>query len=137
MIIGGFYTEEGECVTKRKTIPKKVRLDVYEKYDRHCAYCGKLLEYKDMQVDHLIPFQRERFKKYTEEEIECFENYMPACRRCNHYKRAHSLEVFRKMIEEIPTKLFRDSYIYKVGLDYGIVSAEDKPKIKFYFETRK
>lgn len=124
-------------MTKRKTIPKKVRLEVYEKYDRHCAYCGKLLEYKDMQVDHLIPFQRERFKKYAEEEIECFENYMPACRRCNHYKRAHSLETFRKMIEEIPAKLFRDNYIYKVGLDYGIVSAEDKPKIKFYFEMRK
>lgn len=121
---------------KRKTIPKKVRLEVYEKYDKHCAYCGKLLEYKDMQVDHLIPVQRERFKKYSEEEIECFKNYMPACRRCNHYKRSSSLEAFRKMIEEIPTKLYRDNYIYKVGLDYGIVSAKDKPKIKFYFETR-
>ena len=123
-------------IAKRKTIPKKVRIDVYNKYDGHCAYCGKKLEYKDMQVDHLIPFQRERFKKYTEEEIECFENYMPACRRCNHYKRAHSLEVFRKMIEEIPIKLYRDNYIYKVGLDYGIVSVVDKPKIKFYFEMR-
>ena len=121
---------------KRKTIPKKVRLEVYEKYDKHCAYCGKLLEYKDMQVDHLIPVQRERFKKYSEEEIECFKNYMPACRRCNHYKRSSSLEAFRKMIEEIPTKLYRDNYIYKVGLYYGIVSAKDKPKIKFYFETR-
>ena len=123
-------------MTKRKTIPKKVRLEVYEKYDRHCAYCGKPIEYKDMQVDHLIPVQRKRFKKYLEEEIECFENYMPACRRCNHYKRAHSLETFRKMIEEIPMKLYRDSYIFKVGQDYSIVSAENKPKIKFYFEMR-
>ena len=80
--------------------------------------------------------QRKRFKKYLEEEIECFENYMPACRRCNHYKRAHSLETFRKMIEEIPMKLYRDSYIFKVGQDYSIVSAENKPKIKFYFEMR-
>lgn len=118
----------------RKTIPKRVRIDVYHKYNGHCAYCGKMLEYKDMQVDHLIPHQRERFKKYTEEELECFENYMPACRRCNHYKRAHSLEVYRKMIEEIPAKLYRDSYIYKVGQDYNIVSAIEKPKIKFYFE---
>lgn len=117
----------------RKNIPKKVRLEVYDKYDGHCAYCGKKLEYKDMQVDHLIPYQRERFKKYTEEEIECFENYMPACRRCNHYKRAHSLEVFRQMIEEIPRKLLRDNYIYKVGLDYAIIRAEER-KIVFYFE---
>lgn len=120
-------------MTKRKTIPKKVRLDVYAKYDGHCAYCGKKLEYKDMQVDHLIPFQRERFKKYSEEEIECFENYMPACRRCNHYKRAHSLEVFRKMIEEIPFKLTRDNYIYKVGLDYNLIE-EHRQKVVFYFE---
>jgi hypothetical protein len=116
-----------------KTISKKTRVAVYEKYEGHCAYCGKEIEYKEMQLDHMIPRQRERFKKYTEEEIECFENYMPSCRRCNHYKRAHSLETFRQMIEEIPNKLFRDNYIYKVGLDYGLVSVH-KQKVTFYFE---
>lgn len=117
-----------------KTISKKTRLAVYEKFNGHCAYCGKALEYKDMQLDHMIPRQRERFKKYTEEQIECFENYMPACRRCNHYKRAHTLEYFRQLIEEIPKKLFRDSYIYKVGLDYNLISANEH-KITFYFEN--
>ena len=116
-----------------KTISKKVREAVYDKYQGHCAYCGKKLEYKDMQLDHMIPRQREHFKKYTEEEIECFENYMPSCRRCNHYKRAHSLETFREMIETIPQKLVRDSYIYKVGLDYNLIE-EHPHKIEFYFE---
>lgn len=116
-----------------KTISKKIRMEVYNKYNGHCAYCGKVIDYKDMQLDHCIPKQREKFKKYSEDDIECFENYMPACRRCNHYKRAHSLETFRCMIEEIPEKLFRDNYIYKVGLDYGIIKA-DAQKIKFYFE---
>ena len=120
-------------MTKRKTIPKKIRIEVYNKYNGHCAYCGKAIDYKDMQVDHLIPIQREQFKKYTEEEIECFENYMPTCRRCNHYKRAHSLKTFRKMLEEIPSKLFRDNYIYKVGLDYGLLKPNEH-KIVFYFE---
>lgn len=123
-------------MTKRKTISKKVREAVYQKYDGHCAYCGKKIEYTEMQVDHLIPIQRERFGKYSEEQIECFENYMPVDRRCNHYKRAHSLEVFRKMIEEIPSKLYRDNYIYKVGLDYGLVEAHEH-KVKFYFELVK
>jgi hypothetical protein len=118
---------------KRKSLSPKVREAVYYKYDGHCAYCGKELTPKDYQVDHLIPVQRERFGKYTEEQLERFENYMPACRRCNHYKRAHSLEVFRKYIEEIPAKLYRDNYIYKVGLDYGLVEAHEH-KIKFYFE---
>lgn len=58
---------------------------------------------------------------------------MPSCRRCNHYKRANSLEGWRKMIEEIPNKLLRDSYIYRVALDYELV--EPKPhKVVFYFE---
>lgn len=117
-----------------KAIPKKIRLEVYNKYGGYCAYCGKAIDYKDMQLDHMIPRQRERFKKYTEEEIECFENYMPSCRRCNHYKRAHSIETFRKMIEEIPKKLFRDSYIYKIGLDYNLIKPQEH-KIKFYYET--
>ena len=118
---------------KRKSLSPKVREAVYHKYDGHCAYCGKELTHKDFQVDHLIPVQRERFGKYTEEQLEHFENYMPACRRCNHYKRAHSLEVFRKMIEDIPLKLYRDTYIYKVGLEYGLVETHER-KIKFYFE---
>lgn len=116
-----------------KVISKKTRLEVYNKYGGHCAYCGKMIEYKDMQLDHFIPKQRERFKKYAEEDIECFENYMPSCRRCNHYKRAHTIEYFRQMIEEIPKKLFRDSYIYKVGLDYGLIEPRQH-KIKFYYE---
>ena len=44
-----------------KTISKKVRLAVYDKYSGHCAYCGKKIDYKDMQLDHMIPRQRERF----------------------------------------------------------------------------
>ena len=118
---------------KRKSLSPKVREAVYYKYDGCCAYCGKELTPKDFQVDHLIPIQRERFGKYTEEQLERFENYMPACRRCNHYKRAHSLEVFRKYIEEIPRKLKEGSYIYKVGLDYGLVE-EHPQQIEFYFE---
>ena len=37
------------------------------------------------------------------------------------------------MIEEIPQKLFRDNYIYKVGLDYGLLSPNEH-KVMFYFE---
>lgn len=118
---------------KRKTISKKEREAVFQKYDGHCAYCGKVLEYKEMQVDHLIPYQRERFGRYTEDEIWCFKNYMPSCRRCNHYKRAHNLETFRRYIAEIPKKL-SDLYIFKVGLDYHLCGTNEH-QIVFYFET--
>lgn len=59
-------------------------------------------------------------------------NLMPSCRMCNHYKRAHSLETFRRYIAEIPHKL-QENYIFKVGVVYGNVQADEK-EIKFYFE---
>lgn len=34
---------------------KETRLKVYRMYDGHCAYCGRTIEYKDMQVDHIVP----------------------------------------------------------------------------------
>ena len=118
---------------KRKSLSPKVREAVYQKYNGHCAYCGKKLTYKEFQVDHLIPIQREKFGKYTEEQLERFENYMPTDRTCNHYKRAHSLETFRRYIEEIPAKLDRDSYISRIGKKYNLIE-EHPRKIEFYFE---
>ena len=106
---------------------KKIREAVYNKYNGHCAYCGRLIEYKDMQVDHFIP------KRNGEKEmVDDFENLMPACRACNHYKRAHDLETFRRYIEEIPDKL-SDNYIYKIGVLFGLIE-EKRQSVKFYFE---
>lgn len=108
---------------------KAERERVYQKYDGHCAYCGKKIEYKDMQVDHFKPLRAWNSEDSGSNEMS---NLMPSCRRCNHYKRANSLELFRRYIEDIPRKL-KDNYIYKVGLDYGLV-AENPHKVNFYFE---
>lgn len=112
----------------RKNITKAEREKVYQKYGRHCAYCGKEIDYKDMQVDHLVPING-----WNEKGTNDFDNLMPSCRRCNHYKRANSLEGWRKMIEEIPQKLERDSYIYRVALDYELIEPKQH-KVCFYFE---
>lgn len=112
----------------RKAISKAERQNVYEKYNGRCAYCGKEITYAEMQVDHLVPLGG-----YTQSGTDNFENLMPACRLCNHYKRANSLESWRKMIEEIPKKLERDSYIYRVALGYGVIEAKQN-RVVFYFE---
>ena len=106
---------------------KKLREAVYDKYDGHCAYCGKKIDYKDMQVDHFIPK-----RNCDNETVDDIENLMPSCRTCNHYKRAHDLETFRRYIEEIPDKL-SDNYIYKIGVLFGLVE-EERQSVKFYFE---
>ena len=78
-----------------------------------------------MQVDHMIPLWIGGADEMS--------NYTPSCRQCNHYKRGNSLEGFREMIERIPEKLERDSYIYRVGVNYGNVIPHAMP-IVFYFE---
>lgn len=109
----------------RKPIPKKVREIVYKKYNGHCAYCGQKISLSEMQVDHFIPFYKD-----GEETVD---NYMPACRQCNFYKGTYTLEGFRRNLELIPHRLFKQMFIFRLGIKYGITSNEIKP-IVFYFE---
>ena len=112
-------------------ISKSKREEVYQKYNGHCAYCGREIAYKDMQVDHFLPLRAWGIEDTGTDDLD---NLMPACRMCNHYKRANSLETFRRYIKEIPRKL-RDNYIYKVGVAYGEVVEQEHP-VKFYFERQ-
>ena len=115
---------------------KSTREAVYKKYDGHCAYCGNYIQYKDMQVDHLVPKQQEHiFKFYNNKSIDSFDNLMPSCRSCNHYKRSHSLDTYRRLLATIQERLMK-IYIFKVAINYGII--EIKPfNGKFYFESEK
>lgn len=80
-------------------------------------------------MDHFVPL-----RGWNEAGSNELCNLMPACRRCNHYKRAHDIGTFRRYIEEIPRKL-KENYIYKVGLDYGLITEHERP-IEFYFELQ-
>lgn len=116
---------------------KELRKSVYEKYGGRCAYCGKSIAYKDFQVDHYIPQSMEFVFAGGDIDgitgINDLKNLMPSCRMCNHYKRANSITLFRRYIEEIPRKL-RNDYIYKVGVKYGLIIENEHP-VRFYFET--
>lgn len=95
------------------------RVLVHSKYNGKCAYCGKDITVKDMQVDHVIP--KRCAASYPDIDINGYDNLNPSCRRCNHYKRAEKLEQFRitmKTLHERVSKI----YIAKVGIDYGIVT---------------
>ena len=131
---------KSRTMTIRKPISKELRRQVYDKYNGHCAYCGCELEYKDMQVDHIVAVGRYYYdldKEHNEilqtGDFNRISNLMPSCRTCNHYKRAESLEYFRKAVSTIPQKLGERQYIYKVGMAYGFY--DDQPReVKFYFE---
>lgn len=116
---------------KRKPIPKQKRLDVYNKYNGHCAYCGCELEYKDMQVDHIESvYVSELFNRNINNDIS---NLMPTCRMCNFYKSTGDIEYLRRQLENVLMRNVRRPFDYRLALKYGFVSEHIKP-VKFYFE---
>ena len=129
---------------ERKQISKSVRKRVYEKYNGHCAYCGKEINYKDMQVDHIIPIahscygpreQAEKVHKMFEDEsINGIDNLMPACRACNFYKGIYTIDGFRNRIKSELDHTCRQSFQTRLAMQYGIIKYEPWDG-KFYFET--
>ena len=111
-------------------VNKETRFAVYNKCGGHCAYCGKLIEFKDMQVDHIMPQHMcigIHIYKLTD-----VNNLNPSCRRCNHYKRGDSLDAFRRLIKTLHERIRKD-YICKVAEDYGIITVKEWDG-KFHFE---
>jgi hypothetical protein len=97
---------------------------IYGKFGGHCAYCGKEISIKDMQVDHMHPKRSNGANG--------LENLMPSCRRCNHYKRANTLASFRKLLITIHERII-NIYIVKVAIDYGVIKVIPFDG-RFYFE---
>lgn len=118
-------------MNKRKPISKKLRQEVYEKYDGHCAYCGCELEIKDMQVDHIYSVARAKWSK-EELDINNIENLMPSCRSCNYYKDTSSINGFRKKLKTLMERV-KKPFIYRLADKYGMVE-EKSWDGKFYFE---
>lgn len=109
----------------RRRLRKEERIEVYNKCQGHCAYCGKEIAYQDMQVDHMIPL-----RIGGEDDIE---NLLPSCRSCNHYKATLDVEGFRNYLSGVHKRLLRDSVAYQVAERFGIVEHKSDD-IKFYFE---
>ena len=101
------------------------RQKVYDKYNGHCAYCGKPITIKNMQVDHILP----KRLGGTDD----IDNLNPSCRLCNHYKRANSIESFRDFALGGLIRRLMNVYIFRVALDYGMIIINGWDK-KFYYE---
>lgn len=132
---------------------KELRIRVWEKYGKRCAYCGKEIEYRQLQVDHIEPVHRSIYyvrddkgfqvlneyyqpivkQKMLQKEKDHIENCNPSCARCNNRKGMCSIESFRNEIQLQCERLVRDSNQYRLALDYGLITETAIP-VKFYFE---
>lgn len=115
-------------MVKRRKLSKTERMAVYQKTKGHCAYCGCVLEFSAMQVDHVVPLDG-----WSERGGDTLDNMLPACRSCNHYKSRSTLDGFRRMLENMPMALMRDSVTYRNAVRFGLVTAAPHPVV-FYFE---
>jgi len=105
---------------------------IHQKYDGHCAYCGRVITIKEMQVDHFVPKYKSRSILVNPDDPI---NLMPSCRSCNHYKRASHIEYFRELLMTIHTRIAK-IYIVKVAINFGII--QFKPfDGTFYYERSK
>ena len=120
----GNVMRETRGVRKRKALSKDMRTRVYEMYGGHCAYCGREIDIKEMQVDHVQAV-------YLSGKDE-LENYRPACRQCNFYKSTMSTEGLREQLSLIPGRLEK-LLTFRLALAHGLVRITGKP-VKFYFE---
>ena len=109
---------------RRKSLSKNMRREIYEMYGGHCAYCGREIDIKDMQVDHVQSV-------YLGGEDER-SNYRPACRSCNFYKSTMSVEGLREQLGFIAGRLEK-LFIFRLALAYGLIQLTGRP-VKFYFE---
>ncbi len=81
-----------------------VRKALYEAYSKKCAYCGDLLQPKNMHVDHILATNAKKsgevsFNDYIDELnrdgfiLDSIENYRPSCAACNLKKNNKNFSV--------------------------------------------
>ena len=119
-------------------IKQEERIKIWNKFDQHCAYCGCVLEYNKMQVDHIEPV----FRGSTQKELEFYGrkkgankmyNYNPSCAPCNSSKSTFSIEDWRRQIKLKKDRIIRDSSTFRLLRRFGIVEFTSEDVI-FYFE---
>jgi len=101
---------------------------VYNKYGGHCAYCGKEITIKEMQVDHIYPKSRGGLDSHV--------NLAPSCHPCNIRKGNLTIEEFRRELKRDLFQLERDSAKFRLLKSFGKILIQNTD-IVFYFEINK
>lgn len=127
-----------------KAFSKKIRLAVHQKCGGHCAYCGREITTRQMQIDHGKPQSSQR-RVGTQldgtpiyEDIHHIDNLMPACIYCNNYKGLWGIEGLRMMIKNMASSnvlMFASNSKAEVLISFGIITVHPWDG-KFYFEKQ-
>lgn len=101
------------------------RRDIYKKYNGHCAYCGKKIDFDDMTIDHILATSKGGSNDLA--------NTIPSCQLCNNQKADRTIEEFRTFLENIKETLDENKQ-YRLALRYKKITTVKSAPIVFYFE---
>ena len=115
---------------RRKPISKARRTEIYEKYDGHCAYCGRLILPQEMQIDHIVPLANGGTNDFS--------NLNPACPLCNIFKGSRTLKSFRRRLKSLSYTMRQErpfGQLFAMALQFGLLrEVKERYPIQFYFE---
>lgn len=111
---------------KRKRFSKEIREDIYKSLNGRCAYCGELIHYNSMHMEHVYPLGQNGADR--------IENLLPSCPDCDTLKDNRNLEEFRSLLENLTDEILKDNR-YRVAEKFGLIKLHPRP-VKFYFETK-
>lgn len=119
-------------------IGKELRKFIWNKYNGHCAYCGKEIDMKQLRVDHINPIWRGHDVAKTniyghERGTDDVNNLNPSCARCNTWKHTWTIEQFRREIELQVERLEKYQGGFRLAYDFNLIS-KNKNEVTFYFE---
>ena len=106
------------------------RHKIYSKYGGRCAYCGRAITYKQMQVDHFWPQQLAHLQPDLDNNRH--ENLMPSCQKCNLHKHGMRPEVYRAELQKQVSRLRKNAQFDR-ALRFGQIQITESP-IVFYWE---
>ena len=116
-------------MNKRKRFKKSKRVAKYKALNGRCAYCGQLISYKNMQLEHVQPLVQDGADK--------MKNILPSCKECNYMKGERNLEEFRFFLENAIYDVLDTVPEYVIAKKFGLIKSNEKNRsIKFYFETK-
>jgi hypothetical protein len=90
----------------KKRYTKEERKNLLEGFNCKCAYCGCDLNLRTMQLDYIIPLERN-----GKEELS---NIFPVCKECNAYKGLQTYNDFKSSIARIPLTLGKKTASFRM-----------------------
>lgn len=114
------YLEPDSLPAKKKKSLIKFKQAVWQKTLGRCYFCGNLITYSQMTIDHFVPEAADGSDDIT--------NLVPSCKSCNSTKGTKSIEEFRFYVEQRGFLLLNGvsftreqiAYLSRVGVELDI-----------------